>query len=290
MLRLIFAVIIMMMGVTVQADDFEVYGAFQAYEKGYMVWESDGGGIWVLYNDGSGLYYPQASYEDLSSDAVYNIPKPGDRVRPTGGFGKLWGNVENVQQGLGWATTSEQGYTIQLTDFAAFTQTHLTFPDAREVAIQGSQWSFVTDTPVVNNARPTPVSELPVQTTLDVTIQQFEHGLMMWWQQTGSIWVLTDDGQAFLFESLSYGRLSDNPVNENAPGGLLKPVFGFGKVWGHFPWVRQALGWATEVEEGFRTTFERRHRAAYLPQISFNLTLPDGQTLSIYDSFTWSIY
>lgn len=279
--------LMLLISMGVQAEEFEVYGAFQTYEKGYMVWESDGGGIWVLYNDGTGLYYPLSSYEALSSDTVYTIPKPGDRVRPVGGFGKLWGNLANVRLGLGWATTEEQGYTIHLTDFVAFTQTRLTIPTGQEISINGSQWSFVTeDVPIP--PQPADVAELPAQTVLDITVQQFEHGFMMWWRQTGSIWIFTDAGQAFLFNSTTYGRLSDNPVRENAPSGLLKPIFGFGKVWGHFPWVRETLGWATNVEVGYRSIFERHIRAAYLPQVTLIVILPDGRQLTIYDSFTWS--
>ncbi len=87
-------------------------------------------------------------------------------------------------------------------------------------------------------------------------IQFYEHGVMFWRQSDRSIFVLSElairQGQA----TDSWWRLDDTfqdgePESDpglQPPAGLLQPVRGFGKVWRHNAFVREAVGWATTEE------------------------------------------
>lgn len=82
------------------------------------------------------------------------------------------------------------------------------------------------------------------------TVQEFEHGLMIWRSDTAYIWALIDDGTAFGFPASSYSALPDNPIFGDPPSRL-RPIFGFGKVWGNVANVRNLLGWPTRQEIGY---------------------------------------
>lgn len=81
--------------------------AFQPFEFGSMVWLGNSGAIYVLYNDGSAEYMPEAVYAGLPENTI-TAP---DRLAPIRGFGRVWGNFEWVRNRLGWATAAESGYT-----------------------------------------------------------------------------------------------------------------------------------------------------------------------------------
>src|SRR5688572_198314 len=85
-----------------------------------------------------------------------------------------------------------------------------------------------------------------------VTIQRFESGLMIWRSDNSTIYVLGNNGQALVYPSTSYSNLPDNPIF-GTPPSRLRPIFGFGKVWGHAKKVRDLIGWPTLQEIGFKT-------------------------------------
>lgn len=90
------------------------------------------------------------------------------------------------------------------------------------------------------------------QTTQTVygTMQEFEHGLMIWRSDTGHIWALVDNGVAYSFPASAYSNLPDNPIFGEPPSRL-RPIFGFGKVWGNIANVRSQLGWPVRQEIGY---------------------------------------
>lgn len=86
---------------------FQVNGAYQAFERGIMIWlEGAPNRIYALYDDGS---YQQ--FADTFDEAV--DPETGGETPPQGlseprrGFGKVWRNQSNVKSKLGWAVTTE---------------------------------------------------------------------------------------------------------------------------------------------------------------------------------------
>jgi hypothetical protein len=117
--------------------------------------------------------------------------------------------------------------------------------------------------------------------TVFVTSQRFEGGVMYWRSDTGLIWVLFNDGQVQAFPSTAYGRLPDNPFF-GAPSGRIRPINGFGKVWGNYQTVRDRLGWATLPELGYVTRIVTRGSAVYLVQL-------DASVVQIDPNNTWHL-
>lgn len=231
--------------------------AFQPFEGGYMIWRGETGEIWALtFADWQARLIPQAAYENLPDNPVPDEP-PAGRVKPVSGFGRVWGNFPDLRQALGWALAGETGYvaSFQPASFSGggLQQTLVNLPDGREVLLRADHsWQE-------NNGQPRSIWSLHNPLEIPATMQLFEHGALIWWSETGSIWVLnTETRQATHFDSLSYGALPDNPVTQPPPPGLVKPIMGFGKVWGHFPAVREALGWATGPSQSYRLGFVRR--------------------------------
>ena len=123
-----------------------------------------------------------------------------------------------------------------------------------------------------------PAGALPGQTY--VTAQRFEHGQMIWRADSGEIWVLLNSGRALLFTGSSYQRLSENPYT-TPPQGTIRPILGFGKVWGHYSDVRAGLGWAIRPEIGYTAELRVQPDALYLRQL-------DGLWIAITSRSAWT--
>lgn len=267
------------------AAPVNIYAAFQRFEGGVMIWKSDVGDVWVLFNDSTFLNYAEAAYASLPDNPVTDNP-PAGKIKPIRGFGRVWGNFPLVRQKLGWGLEGEYGFTLTMEVFSPTVSAPVIYafalPDGRVAEILTTTWRY--------KARPgnTPrnIQDLPRETRMGATYQRFENGFMLWMSDTGGIWVFADSGAAGYYTSQSYGAKRDNPVRETPPTGKFKPVFGFGKVWGHFPSVRQQLGWATAGEQGYRLTFERVAAYANGP-VNLIFSLPDGRKVSIGADNIW---
>jgi hypothetical protein len=111
------------------------------------------------------------------------------------------------------------------------------------------------------------------------TAQRFDNGLMIWRSDTAHIWVLGNNGQVLNFPVSSYSCLPDNPIF-GTPPSRLRPIFGFGKVWGNHANVRNLLGWPTLPEIGFNMRIRAANRTFYLTQL-------DGRTIQVNSNNTW---
>jgi hypothetical protein len=116
--------------------------------------------------------------------------------------------------------------------------------------------------------------------TVYSTAQRFENGLMIWRSDTAFIWVLGNNGQVLNFPASRYSQLPDNPVFGDPPSRL-RPIFGFGKVWGNNVEVRGLLGWPTLPEIGFNMGVRYANRTYYLTQL-------DGSVIQINPNDTWT--
>ncbi len=125
---------------------------------------------------------------------------------------------------------------------------------------------------------------LPVAAQTDTivyaTAQPFENGLMIWRADTSHIWALANDGRVFEFPASTYASLTDNPIFGN-PASRLRPIHGMGKVWGHYPAVRTALGWPTLPELGFDMPVRTTDGVTYLTQL-------DTTVIEIRANHTWN--
>lgn len=128
------------------------------------------------------------------------------------------------------------------------------------------------------------VAPPPDQTvTVYSAFQQYEQGFMLWRSDTGGITVFYGGGNGSytFFPATSFGNLPDNPYS-NPPSGKVRPINGFGRVWGNFSAVRTGLGWATAPEQGFNSSIVISLGAP----VSF--TLPNGSIVRTTPSGTWS--
>jgi hypothetical protein len=87
-----------------------VQGAYQSFEHGHMIWRSDKGEIYVLYDDGRYEDYEDTWQEGDPVD-IPGTPPPGLFV-PVRGFGNLYASEALLQERLGWATATEMGYLM----------------------------------------------------------------------------------------------------------------------------------------------------------------------------------
>jgi hypothetical protein len=115
--------------------------------------------------------------------------------------------------------------------------------------------------------------------------QPFAGGFMMWRADTQQIYAVYDGGTYEIFPD-TYVEGEDIGVEEEAPDGFFAPIRGFGKVWASNPGVRETLGWATGIEQGYNATVE-----LLLVTNRPNTVLivrPDGNILRL-DAFGWDL-
>jgi hypothetical protein len=120
----------------------------------------------------------------------------------------------------------------------------------------------------------------PVQEqALDVSIQRFEHGWMLWvrtqnvpgWYAPAGkqIYVLFEDNQTFTVFPDTWTEADPVSGGLTPPAGMLEPQGGFGKVWreGTGAKTRERLGWATEPEHAGRGAWQgfQRGRMVWTP-------------------------
>jgi hypothetical protein len=124
--------------------------------------------------------------------------------------------------------------------------------------------------------------KVPVQ----AAYESFEDGYMLWRGDTGEIIVLVNNGLVLRYSETSFSSRPDNPVTDTPPQGKYKPVSGFGRVWGNFPVVREMLGWATALEQGYTMTMQYTPMPVFTNY--FYMTLPDGRVVQVHDDNTWN--
>ena len=90
---------------------------FQAFENGFMIWLSNTSDIWV-YTRGTSSgttrnrlnVHPASEYSRLTANTA---TPPSGYIQPLFGFGKVWSNLNNYRQTMGWATQAETAYTLR---------------------------------------------------------------------------------------------------------------------------------------------------------------------------------
>jgi LysM repeat protein len=123
--------------------------------------------------------------------------------------------------------------------------------------------------------------------------QRFEHGQMLWLAAVDDYFVLYDGGSQASPGPLLYlpgplalepGASPDNRVPETPPPGLEQPVSGFGLIWrgevNGTGSVRASLGWATQSEFGFTTSYQCQ--ASATTEWHCYLRAANGQVLHLF--------
>ncbi len=122
-------------------------GAEQHFERGVMLWNSQERMIYALFDD-SGLiawraYVDEWQEGDPASDP--SIVAPTGLYQPVRGFGRIWREIPDVRDRLGWAVGAEASYptTIQRTSRFKYNDTYISALDGGvwELKAEGSEWS-----------------------------------------------------------------------------------------------------------------------------------------------------
>lgn len=263
----------------------DVPSTFQQYERGFMIWRGDTGDVLMFTGTTSGTYsrYASRSYGQLPENPVTDST-PAGRVRPIMGFGRVWGNFIPVRTALGWATTSESSYTMRYSSIGG--QQYLTLPDGRTLITSAGTWSVFGGTiPTPIPSTPVPPTPNPYESAPSGVFQPFEAGFMIWRSDNNEIVVYFGlvGGRAAQFPASTYANLPDNPF-VFPPAGRVRPIWGIGRLWGNYEWVRQALGWATGPEVNYVITFRSSPSTN-----AYTFNLPNGSVVTNIGNQSWSI-
>lgn len=140
----------------------------------------------------------------------------------------------------------------------------------------------IETTPCVNEMSPTcPVS----RKTTEVTMQTFEHGMMLQLHDSHYIDWLGNDGE---FDSYKDDWNGQPLRPETPPTGLLQPAGSFGYLWLTYP-KPDSFGWATAETVTYTTALEIAEGTTYAPSDDVTyMRLPDGRVIGLNSyGHTW---
>lgn len=86
--------------------------AYQTFENGALIWHGPTRSVYMLLDDETGARFVETW--DGTSEITWSESPPDGLLLPERGFGWLWTNTAAVRDALGWATSPEQGYTMQI--------------------------------------------------------------------------------------------------------------------------------------------------------------------------------
>jgi serine/threonine-protein kinase len=95
--------------------------------------------IYALYNNGTYQRYVDDWVEGIDPMAGAENP-PAGKLAPIRGFGKVWRINPPVQQGLGWATTNENGTSGQIQRFERGEMIFVAALNQTFIFIGGTTW------------------------------------------------------------------------------------------------------------------------------------------------------
>jgi hypothetical protein len=217
------------------------------------------------------------STENASDAAIY-------RLNPDGSPGQTWSvKLEGSLTVTPKAAGTEETYVLTVTNGITTIEQLVT------VTVTCPYTWFFAPIPEDSCAEGDPAQAAAV-------MQEFEHGRMFWFQDTGQIVVLFDDyptnanqtNPAWLSTPDPY--TDAEPPNDPAivpPEGFLQPERGFGKVWREIPGVRDRLGWAINAEISYTTTYQTQ-ASGDTSQLYFSN--PSGEVITLVpDAAGWLV-
>jgi hypothetical protein len=74
----------------------------QAFYRGYVVLDGDARVMYLIFNDGTWLSYPD-TWQPCDPVTNPRLVPPAGWYQPEYGIGKVWRNENNISQRLGWA-------------------------------------------------------------------------------------------------------------------------------------------------------------------------------------------
>ena len=92
-----------------------VWAAWQFFERGGMLWRSDTDQAYAFFTEDGWSALPERWKEGVPIASRGN--PPAGRQAPVRGFGYVWGQRDDVFNGLGWAIDSEKGFCATVQSF-----------------------------------------------------------------------------------------------------------------------------------------------------------------------------
>jgi len=124
--------------------------AQQNFERGTLIWVGIESRIYILYNDGktpAWNSYPDEFRDGLPDSDPALVP-PSGLFQPVRGFGLVWRTNQTVRDRLGWAVSSELGFTAQVQGDATAQggTAYITTPDNDVIKLEnlGARWTRFT--------------------------------------------------------------------------------------------------------------------------------------------------
>ena len=113
---------------------------------------------------------------------------------------------------------------------------------------------------------------------VDAILQYFEHGMMLFRDDTDNFYVLFDDGSAGLYVTETLPVSLTEP-----PTGLSMPDEPFRSMWLSHPSYLESLGWATDSATTYTMTEQRAHYpyGRSSGAVTFYISLPEGEVLEL---------
>jgi len=118
----------------------------QRFERGRMLWQGESRTIYVLFDTGDWLSFPDTYTDDQPANDP-NLAPPSGLIQPSRGFGLVWRRESGLQERLGWAIEGENGFeTIFQTGLGG----NGVYVRAREggiLALETGAWRLLAETP-----------------------------------------------------------------------------------------------------------------------------------------------
>jgi hypothetical protein len=271
-------------------DQYTVAATYQYYERGFMVWRSDNGAIYVFSNNGRFYNYASEVYGSLPYNPLaYTVPP--NVINPIMGFGQVWGNFSAVQDTLGLPVTSEASYLAEVHTLRGSIFSIIS-PHGQNIQVIGPVWIYLSIIPFGAPSYGSPFAPFPTSTPVPpptptwvstfAAYQQYQNGFMIWRQDTQDILIFAGDGMLSIIDIQFYQNLPDDQT-QPTPSGFINPINGFGRVWRNYDVIRNTLGWAISGETGYTATITSSDQSYYGGSIS----LPDG-LLAYFSQGTWT--
>jgi YVTN family beta-propeller protein len=121
----------------------------------------------------------------------------------------------------------------------------------------------------------------PAKSVAEISVadQPFERGRMLWRGDIQYVYALGADGRYFAVKDAWVGP-AEIACEANPPAGLYQPRRGFGLAWCSIGQIRDALGWATQPERGYRTLLMETANG-------FLILTDDGRALGLTKDGAW---
>jgi hypothetical protein len=118
--------------------------------------------------------------------------------------------------------------------------------------------------------------------SVDAAFQAFDGGYMVWEANSGSVYVLYNDGSAIVYFEAQVATFPETPITDLPPPAHFKPIRGFSRVWTHEPDVRERLGWPYAIEQAYTARVQGGQNAVFFD-------LPNSQIIQFEVSGEWHV-